>query len=148
MMALDTNVLVHAYREEMGKHQPALDTIHRLSEGDAPWALPGFCVSEFLRVVTHRQIFNPPTPLEEALASIESLLESSSIRLLLPGDRFWSIFPAVVRQGNAVGNVIYDAQIMALCLEHGVESLMSDDRDMRRFQGLQVLPIPPADRSS
>ena len=143
MMALDTNVLVHAYRGEMSKHQEALEWIHQLSEGDAPWAVPVFCVSEFLRVVTHRQIFRPPTPVEEALTSIQSLLQSPSVRLLLPGDRFCSIFPTVVRQGNAVGNIIYDAQIMALCLEHGVQTLMSDDRDMRRFQGLRVIPISP-----
>ena len=144
-MAVDTNVLVHALRDDMGRHREAAALIRRLSEGDAPWAVPVFCISELLRVVTHPRGFNPPTPLEEALASIESLLESSSVSLLLPGGLFWSIFPTVIRQGNAIGNDIFDAQIMATCLEHGVQTLFSEDRGMSRFQGLRVVPIPPAD---
>jgi toxin-antitoxin system PIN domain toxin len=145
MMAIDTNVLVHAYREEMRKHREAREVIRKLSEGNIPWALPVTCVSEFLRVVTHRQIFSPPTSLDAALVYVEALLRIPVVRLLLPGDRFWSLFPTVARQGNVIGDDIFDAQIVATCLEHGVQTIMSEDRGMSRFQGLQVVPIPPAE---
>ena len=141
IQAIDTNVLVYAYREEMSRHNDARSLIQRLAEGDNPWAIPVFCISEFLRVVTHRRIFQPPTPLEDAVIAIEHLLQSQSVRLLLPGDRYWSIFSSLLRSGRVSGNVIFDAQIVALCLEHGVQTVISEDRDLRGFKGIEAVPI-------
>ena len=141
MRAIDTNVLIHAHREEMDKHKEALELIHYLAEGDTAWAIPVFCISEFLRVATHPRVFHPPTPLEIALTAIEDLIRSPSVRLLFPQDRYWSIFTHIMRQGNIMGNIVFDAQIVALCLEHGVQTLVSEDRDMRRFKDLEVIPI-------
>ncbi len=141
IQAIDTNVLVYAYREEMSRHNDARSLVHRLSEGDTPWAIPVFCISEFLRVVTHRGIFHPPTPLEDAVIAIEHLLQSPSVRLLLPGDRYWSIFSSVLHRVRVSGNVIFDAQIVALCLEHGVQTIISEDRDLRGFDGIEAVPI-------
>ena len=103
MLAIDTNVLVYAYREEMSKHNDASGLIHRLAEGDTPWAIPVFCVSEFLRVVTHRRVFRPPTPLNAALGTVDDLLQSPSVRLLRPGDGYWPIFNQVATQANVSG---------------------------------------------
>lgn len=141
MKAIDTNVLIHAHREEIDKHKEALELIHDLAEGDTAWAIPVFCISEFLRIATHSRVFDPPTPLETALTAIEDLIQSPSVRLLFPQDEYWSIFTRVMRQGNALGNIVFDAQIVALCLEHGVQTLVSEDRDMRRFKDLEVIPI-------
>lgn len=141
MKAIDTNVLIHAHREEMDKHKEALELIHDLAEGDTAWAIPVFCISEFLRIATHSRVFDPPTPLETALTAIEDLIQSPSVCLLFPQDGYWSIFTRVMRQGNALGNIVFDAQIVALCLEHGVQTLVSEDRDMRRFKDLEVIPI-------
>ena len=141
IQAIDTNVLVYAYREEMSRHNDARSLIHRLAEGDTPWAIPVFCISEFLRVVTHRGIFHPATPLEDAVIAIEHILQSPIVRLLLPGDRYWSIFSSVLHRGRVSGNVIFDAQIVALCLEHGVQTIISEDRDLRGFDGIAAVPI-------
>lgn len=141
MRAIDTNVLVYARREEMPKHSSAVALLRKLAEGDTPWALPVFCIGEFLRVVTHHRIFTPPTSLEEALAAVQAILDSPSVRLLLPGDRYWPILARTMRQGQATGNLAFDAQIVALCLEHGVETLVSEDLSLRRFEGLTIAPI-------
>ena len=53
MIAVDTNILVYAHRAEMDLHPCAAARLTALAEGDALWALPVFCVTEFLRVVTH-----------------------------------------------------------------------------------------------
>ena len=141
MQAIDTNVLVYAYREEMNRHSDASRLIHRLAEGDGPWAIPVFCVSEFLRVVTHRRVFRPPTPLNVALDAIDDLLQSPSVRLLRPGNGYWPIFNQVMRQASVAGNLVFDAQIVAVCLEHGVQTLISEDRDLRGFEGIEAVPI-------
>ena len=141
MRALDTNVLVHYHREEMPKHSEAVALLRELAEGQVPWGIPVFCIGEFLRVVTHRRVFNPPTPLEEALSAIDALLESPTVRLLMPGERYWTLLTDTASRAQTTGNLVFDAQIAALCLEHGVEALVSEDRDFTRFQGLTVVPI-------
>jgi len=88
MIAVDTDILLYADREETPQHAQALGALRRLAEGSEAWALPIPCVGEFLRVVSHDRVFRPPTPVDEAVASIEGLLASPSSRLLVPGDRY------------------------------------------------------------
>lgn len=141
MRAVDTNILIHAHREEMAKHLEAAALIRQLAEGELPWGIPVFCLSEFLRVVTHHRVFNPPTPLPEALSAVESLLQSPTVHLLLPGERFWTIFTRLSLQGQVSGNLVFDAQIAALCLERGIETLITEDRDFSRFEDIQIIGI-------
>ncbi len=140
-IAIDTNVLVYAHRDETDKHDAANALVQRLVAGDTPWGIPVFCVGEFLRVVTHRGSYPSPTPPHEALEIIDSLLRSPSVRLLQPGDKYWSIFNRVALQANVSGNLVFDAQIVAVCLEHGFRAIVSDDRDMQRFEGIDTVPI-------
>lgn len=107
----------------MPKHSQAIELLYELSEGDIPWGIPVFCIGEFLRVVTHQRVFNPPTRLEDALEGVDSLLTSHSVRLLHPGERFWRLFQQTSLQSKVSGNLVFDAQIAALCLEHGIDTL-------------------------
>lgn len=133
MIAVDTNVLVHAHREEMPLHAIALTRLRTLAEGGTPWALPVFCIGEFVRVVTHARIFSPSTNLVTALTFLEGLLESPSVRLLLPGPTFPTIFAEACRAGSVAGNLAFDAQLVAVCREHGVAEILTEDRDFSRF---------------
>ncbi len=136
MIAVDTNVLVYAHREEFPLHEKAKAYIGELAEGSEPWALPVFCITEFLRVVTHPKLFDPPSTIVEATETIGCLLESPSIILLNPGIQFWSILNEIVRESNVRGNLLYDAQIVAVCREYGIRDLLSEDRDFTRFTGI------------
>ena len=69
MIAVDTNVLVYADREELPHHARALDVLRTLAEGPEAWALPVVCLGEFVRVVSHPRLFDPPTPPDEASRS-------------------------------------------------------------------------------
>ncbi len=134
MIAVDTSVLVYAHREETPLHAVALDRLRSLAEGGTPWALPAFCIGEFVRVVTHARVFTPPTDLETALTFLEHLLESPSIRLLLPGPTFPTVFAEACRAGSAAENSAFDAQLVAVCREHGVAEILTEDRDFARFE--------------
>ena len=140
-MAVDTNVLVAAHREEMPKHEIARRRLRELAEGPDPWALPVFVVGEFVRVVTHGRIFDPPTPLEEATTNLDNLVASPSLRLLHPSDRYWQLLREALAEADARGNLAFDAQIAAVCREHGAETLLTEDRDFRRFTGLDARPL-------
>ncbi len=64
MIAVDTNILVYAHREESPFHEKAFGCITELAEGRASWAIPWPCVHEFFSIVTHPRIYNPPSPIQ------------------------------------------------------------------------------------
>lgn len=138
MIALDTNLLVYARRAELPEHRAARALLTRLAEGDEPWALAWPCVYEFLRVVTHPRVFDPPTPLARALDDLESLLASPSLVLLGEGPAHAGHLRRMVEGGGATGNLVHDAHIAALAVEHGVGELWTADRDFARFPGLRI----------
>lgn len=138
MIAVDTNILIYAHRQESPKHADALGAITALAEGNDPWAVPVFVVTEFLRVVTHPRVYSPPTSREIAIEVIEELMDSPTMRLLRPGERFWPLLADALGAGNATGNLVFDAQIVAVCRENGVERILSEDRDLLRFPSIKV----------
>lgn len=141
MIAVDTNILVYAHREEMRAHGAARARLVELAEGPEPWALPVFCVGEFLRVITHPRLFDPPFGWEDALEALGRILRSPSLRILMPGDRYMECLDRAIREAGATGNLIFDAQVAALCREAGVRALLTEDRDFARFQGLTLMRL-------
>jgi hypothetical protein len=138
MIAIDTNILVYARRAELPLHKPALRLLERLAAGAEAWALAWPCVYEFLRVVTHPRVFDPPTDLDVAVEDIESLMESPSLTMLGEGPSHGALLRQAVTGARAAGNLVQDAHIAALLLEHGVRELWTEDRDFARFPGLRV----------
>ena len=139
VIAVDTNILVYAHREELPFHVGALNALRRLAEGNDVWALPWPCVHEFIGVVTNPRIFEPPTPLPQALGAAEDLLNAPTVFLLTEAPDYWPVLRSLVSAGNVVGARIHDARIAALCLQHGVSELWSADRDFGRFPTLKVV---------
>jgi hypothetical protein len=138
VIAVDTNILVHAHRADSPWHAPASAAIARLAAAPVPWAIPWPCVHEFLAIVTHPRIFQPPTPLERACDQVDAWLESPSLVLIAEEEEYWPASRAVVLVGKVTGARIHDARIAALCARHGVSELWSADRDFSRFRSLTV----------
>lgn len=138
MIALDTNLLVYAHREDSPWHDAAYHLIEELAGGRAPWVIPWPCIHEFLAIVTHPKIFNPPTPLEAALDQVEAWRESPSLFLLSEAEGYWDILRPALQGGRIVGPQVHDARIAALCQLHGIEELWTADRDFGRFPGVTV----------
>ena len=74
MIAVDTNILIYAHRGETKLHGLAASRLTSLAQGPERWALPIFCVTEFMRVVTHQRVFNPPSTVAQSAAFIEGIL--------------------------------------------------------------------------
>jgi hypothetical protein len=135
LTAIDTNVLVYAHRAELPQHRAARKRLEALAAGDALWAIPVFCVGELVRVITHPKLFENPFTAPEARTAVERLLDAPGLRILRPGERYARLFLEAVEEANAVGNLVFDAQIVALCRESGVRALLTEDRDFSRFPG-------------
>jgi toxin-antitoxin system PIN domain toxin len=138
VIAVDTNVLVYAEVKSTPQHRRAVEVLGRLAGGEAPWAIPWPCLYEFLRVVTHPRVFDPPVPVEIARADLRAILESPALLLLSETDRHPAVLEEVLRESGASGNLVHDAHIAALCREHGVRELITGDADFARFRGIEV----------
>lgn len=138
MIAVDTNILVYAHRLDSPWNSKAAACLVALAEDNAPWTIPWPCVHEFLAITTHPKIYLPPTPPARALADLEVWFESPSLRLIGEGEAHWSHLRELVRRGPVIGPMVHDARIAAICLAHGVRTLLSADRDFSRFAGMEV----------
>ena len=139
MIAVDTNILVYAYNEDARLHPPAVETLRELAGGDAAWAIPVFVIGEFLRIVTNpRGPLTRPSGVVAAMEAVDVLVASPSARVLLPGRRYLPLLRGLMRSADAKGNLVFDAQVGALCLEHGATTILTNDKDFHRFPGLTV----------
>ena len=136
MIALDTNILVYAHREDVVWFPEASACLVSLAEAGEPWAIPWPCVHEFLAIVTHPRIFVTPTPLEQAIDQVRAWLESPSVVAL--GEGAGHLEREIMLSSRAGGPLVHDARVAAICLGNGVSELWSADRDFGRFPALRV----------
>ena len=138
MIAVDTNILVYAHREDSAWHDQAAAAISELAVGTVPWAIPWPCVHEFLAVVTHTRIFDPPTPTRDACDQVDAWFESPSLTCLFEGPGYWPALRELALTSQIAGARVHDARIAALCVNNGVSELWTADRNFSRFPALAV----------
>jgi toxin-antitoxin system PIN domain toxin len=139
MIAVDTNILVYAHREDSQWHRVAVTVLKGLAESGAIWAIPWSCVHEFISIVTHPRIYAPPTPMSIALKAIRSWRASPTLRFLGEGPGYFEYLEEIAVTSKCEGAMIHDARIAALCATHGVRQLWSADRDFSRFPKLKII---------
>ena len=91
-----------------------------------------------MRVVTHRRVFNPPSTMSQAIGFVDDVVASPVCRVVRPGRNFLRFLADAARGADARGNLMFDAQIAALCREHGIASVLTNNRDFERFEHLRV----------
>jgi toxin-antitoxin system PIN domain toxin len=137
VIAIDTNILVYAHREDSTWHQAADGCLGGVAESGVPWAIPWPCIHEFLAIVTHPRIYDPPTPLGDALEQAACWMEVPTVVLLAEATGYWPELRETLDLSRVAGSRIHDARIVALCRQHGVSELWTADRDFGRFAGLR-----------
>jgi toxin-antitoxin system PIN domain toxin len=136
MIAVDTNILVYAHRTDSPWHEVAYRCLQGVA--DSRWAIAWPCIHEFLAVVTHPRIFDPPTPLVEAQVTVSLWVAAPSLSLLSEIDGYWELLSELIKSSQVVGPRIHDARIAALCIQHSVDELWTVDRDFSRFSALRT----------
>lgn len=138
MLAVDTNVLVYAHRQDSPFHERAAETIRQLAQGAATWAIPWPCVHEFYAVATHPRIYAPPSTQEQAVAQLDGWFASPSLVMIGEADQHWTTLRELLVTARVSGPLVHDARVAAICAEHGVRELITQDRDFSRFPALRV----------
>jgi toxin-antitoxin system PIN domain toxin len=135
-MLPDTNVLIYAHRRDADGHEEYREWLESLIDGPEPYAVSDHTLMGVIRIVTNPRIYRHPATLEEALAFADQFRNQPHAHVVSPGPSFWGIFTDMCGQVNARGNLIPDAYLAALALEHGCEFVTADS-DFRRFPGLR-----------
>ena len=138
MIAVDTNILVYAHREDSPWHEPAYRAVAKLAEGSGAWAIPWAALHEFIAIETHPRILAPPTPLSRALDQVEAWIDSPTLHLLSEAPGYYESLHSLLKTAKITGPQVHDARIAAVCLQHGVRELWTADRDFSRFPALHV----------
>jgi toxin-antitoxin system PIN domain toxin len=138
MQAIDTNILVFAKIRSSPHHSLARKILAELAEGSMPWAIPWPCVYEFLRVVTHPRVYHPPVPVKVALQDLRRILDSPTLILLHETAKHPEVMMSVIEEAGVSGNLVHDAHIAALCIEHGISEFVTGDQDFSRFPSLSI----------
>jgi uncharacterized protein len=136
LILVDANLLLYAENRDAPEHGKAREWWDDQLSGAAPVCLCWPVLSAFLRIATNRRVYARPLSLDEATARVNEWLAQPCVRVVNPTENHWATFREMLRAGKAVGNLVADAHLAALAVEHGC-LLCSTDADFRRFPKLK-----------
>jgi uncharacterized protein len=136
MLLADVNVFVYAHRPESPRAADHRAWLGQALVGDEPFGVSEAVLASFLRLVTHHRVYREPTPPDVALDFCTTVLQAPAAVPVRPGPRHWSLFAGLCRSVRARGNVVPDAFLAALAIEHGA-TWVTTDRGFARFPGLR-----------
>lgn len=136
MKCPDVNLLIYAIDQDSHHHASALRWWNALLSGSETVALSWAVLISFLRLTTSRRIMEAPLSAEVALGHIDRWLAHPATAVIDPTPRHSSVLRDLLAEVGAAGNLVSDAHLAALAIEHGAE-LCSADRDFGRFSGLR-----------
>jgi len=138
VILIDANLLLYACNEAAPEHAVARKWLDEAITSGETVRFAWSTLNTFLRIATHRSIFPRPMNPEEAIRIVDELLRRPSVGVLDPADRYWSIFAPLAVRSQARGDLVPDAHLAALAIEHGA-TLCTTDKDFARFDGLRVI---------
>ena len=136
MMLIDANILIYAHVSSFVQHNPARDWLDQQLNGFARVGLPWISLVAFLRLVTNPRVFENPEPIADAWQQVRAWLSSDTAWVPQPTERHVDILGKFLASPGVHGNLVPDAHLAALAVEHGL-TLYSTDGDFGRFQGLR-----------
>lgn len=133
MVILDSNILLYATMPRFAQHDRVKNWLEEaLSTGSDTIGLMWQVVTGFLRIGTNRRIFDRPLDLEFAQSFITDLFDHPMVTSVGPTENHWQIYADLLSEMNLTGDIVMDAHIAAVAIEHKA-SVATTDKDFRRF---------------
>jgi toxin-antitoxin system PIN domain toxin len=135
LILVDANILIYAHANSFAQHDAARFWLDRQLNGVPRVGLPWPSLFAFLRLVTNPRVFEHPEPIADAWTQVLAWLACETAWVPQPTERHAELLGAFLALPGVHGNLVPDAQLAALALEHGL-TLCSTDGDFARFPGL------------
>ena len=136
MILVDANILLYAEDALSPLHEKARSWWDAQLSGESPVCLCWTVISAYIRISTNRRVFETPLSIEEAVARVQSWMNQPCVRIIEATNRHWIVFREMLVHGKASANLVTDAHLAALAMEHGC-TLCSTDADFSRFPKLK-----------
>lgn len=136
MILVDANILIYATNADSDRHSVATSWLNEQLGGLSPVGLPWATILSFLRLSTNSRIFGRPLTVAIAWQQVAAWLDAAPTWIPQPTERHAEVLGAMVDNLGAHGNLVPDAHLAALAIEHGL-TLCSVDGDFARFRGLR-----------
>lgn len=136
MILVDVNLLIYATSERARYHREARIWWEAQLNGSSRIALPWASLLAYLRITTNRRAFAGALSMEQAWAQLNEWLACDPVWIPQPTDRHSSVLGSLCAQAGVHGDLVSDAHLAALAIEHGL-TLCSTDGDFARFRELK-----------
>ena len=136
--SVDVNVLLYASDQDSPRYDKAMQFLKNRASDPELFCICWSTLMAYIRISTHPSIFSNPLSPEEALENVESLLIQPRVRVLSEDDEFLVMYREVTSSFPVRGNLVPDAHLAALLLQHGVRKIYTADADFNKFDFLEV----------
>jgi uncharacterized protein len=143
VILVDANILIYSHVKSFAQHELARHWLDEQINGATSVGMPWESLLAFLRLVTNARVFEHPEPIAHAWQQVRDWLECNSVWIPQPTERHAAVLHELLSQPGVHANLVPDAHLAALAIEHGL-TLCSTDGDFARFPVLRWLnPIAP-----
>jgi hypothetical protein len=131
-MLIDANLLIYAVDATVPEHDRASTWLTERLNGERRVGIPWESLTAFVRITTHPRATRTPLRPEEAWRFVDDWLAVDQVWIPAPTDRHTDVLGGLVRRYRVAGNLIPDAHLAALAIQHGLD-VCSVDTDFARF---------------
>ena len=136
MILVDANLLLYAEDSTSARHDAAREWWDAQLSSTEPVGLCWPVLLAFIRIATNPRLLKHPLSATEAIKRVQSWFAQPCVRVVQPTQNHWGILQEMLQKGQATANLVSDAHLAALAIEHNCV-LHSTDLDFARFPGLK-----------
>ena len=136
MILLDANILIYSHVQSFAQHDVARDWLDKQINETTGVGMPWESLLAFLRLVTNARVFERPESITQAWEQVQDWLLCDSVWIPQPTERHVAVLNDLLSQPGVHANLVPDAHLAALAIEHGL-TLCSTDGDFARFPVLR-----------
>jgi toxin-antitoxin system PIN domain toxin len=136
VILVDANILIYAHVGSFPQHEVARQWLDQQLNGTARVGLPWASILAFMRLVTNPRVFERPEPMADAWRQVVGWLGCETVWMPQPTERHAELLGAILALPGVHANLVPDAHLAALAVEHGL-IMCSTDGDFARFPGLR-----------
>lgn len=136
MKLVDANVLLYAVNRDARHHNSARSWLDGALSGGATVAFSWIALLAFVRLSTKVELFPAPLSVDGALDRVRAWIDAPPAVIVEPTRDHPVILARLLRDIGVGGNLVNDAHLAALAIEHRC-SVVSYDNDFSRFEGVR-----------
>lgn len=136
MKLVDANVLIYAVNSAAAQHDRSRTWLDGALSGAAPVAFSWVVLLAFLRLSTRSDLFASPLTVDQATEVVTQWLAQPAAQVVHPTARHPFVLGDLLATVGVGGNLVNDAHLAALAIEHRAE-VITFDTDFARFPGVR-----------